>query len=397
MSPDTTLYFSPDYLAAGRGFDTFQKAQWILDSLAKRPIAGVVLESPRPVIEDDLRAVHMPAYVDALRTGQPSLLSGSSGFEWEPGLWTALTASAGGIVDAALEALRRRRHAGSLSAGCHHARRDAGGSLCAVNGLALAVRTALDAGATRVLVLDVDAHPGDGTYDIVRDWPGVIHLDLATSSSGAYEVSPGTSSLDIVNTAADYVPTLERRLRALDGIPIDLVVAGLGVDCHQANAGPDGLDFAMLARREALIFGWAAERKVPVAFALLGGYRNEVLDEQALARLHRLAIAAAAMANSGEHVDEHDIMELASTQRGSEGFSFDATGHKSDADFHDEFLGDEDDDPFAYDLDLYVMLSPENQARFDEERERHPHSNRFLKELLREEGYEYRDEDDSAN
>ena len=63
-------------------------------------------------------------------------------------------ASNGGAVAAALEAFETKRNAGSLSSGLHHATRALGSGFCTFNGLALAARAVIDAGAKRVLVVD---------------------------------------------------------------------------------------------------------------------------------------------------------------------------------------------------------------------------------------------------
>lgn len=63
--------------------------------------------------------------------------------------------------------------------------------------------------------------------------------------------------------------------------------------------------------------------------------------------------------------------------------SFDANGRKSGAGFHAELLGDEEDDPFAYDFDLFGEFTPKHQDRFLAERD--PYLGKqddFLKELL---------------
>jgi acetoin utilization deacetylase AcuC-like enzyme len=167
-------------------------------------------------------------------------------------------------------------------------------AFCAINGLALAARAVLDAGAKRVLIIDTDAHCGGGTYSLVCGWPEVTHLDVAVSEFDSYEPERNTpSTLDIVTDASAYLPTLHSRLSALDGDPFDLVLLGVGVDCHQGNGGPRGVTYQLLAEREAMIFSWAAARAVPVAFCLLDGYKSPELSEEAVARLHRLAIAAA--------------------------------------------------------------------------------------------------------
>jgi len=75
---------------------------------------------------------------------------------------------------------------------------------------------------------------------------------------------------------------------------------------------------------------------------MLGGYRSGELSEEAVSRLHRLAIAAAAASNGGAPLEASHIMEATSTHHGSEGFAFDSTGRKSDAAFHADLLGDDD-------------------------------------------------------
>lgn len=358
------VYFSQAYCAATEPFDTMQKAGWIVESLRKRPIPGVELVEPEPLTADQMAKVHDPAYLDALRTGEPRTLAESSGLTWDAGIWTSLTASNGGVVAAALHAMTTRQNAGSLSSGIHHARASTGVALCAINGLALAARVVLDAGAKRVLIIDTDAHCGGGTYSIVRDWPEVTHLDVAVSPFDRYEPEPrGDSTLDIVKSTSDYLPTLRKRLADLDPAVFDVVLYGAGVDCHEGNGGPLGLNYAVLAEREVTVFEWAVGR-VPVAFAMLGGYLSKTLQQEDVARLHRLGIAAAALANTGEELSAHAAMEMASTQEGTEGFAFDSTGRKTDAGFHADLLGDEAEDPFAFDLDDLLDLSPNEQEAF---------------------------------
>lgn len=143
--------------------------------------------------------------------------------------------------------------------------------------------------------------------------------------------------------------------------------------------------FAMLAERERLVFAWAHARRLPVAFTLAGGYLSKDLSQDDLVGLHRLTIAAAAMANAGHPLETGPIMSsaYAGPHRGTEGFSFDANGRKSDAGFHDDLLGDEGDDPFAFDLDMFSELTPQNQERFLAERNQyHGRPNDFITELL---------------
>ena len=65
-----------------------------------------------------------------------------------------------------------------------------------------------------------------------------------------------------------------------------------GMDPHESAGGVFGVTTEMLARREELVFSWAASHGVPVAWVLAGGYStNMEMDE--LTGLHRLTLAGA--------------------------------------------------------------------------------------------------------
>lgn len=290
------VFYTPAYGAAAEDFDTFRKSRWVAESLLVRPIPGLVIRRPRQLTRAALCAVHAAEYVDAVRTGEPRFLAESSGFSWDRGVWQAVRASNGGAVAAALHAFRARAHAGSLSSGLHHARRNMGAGFCTFNGLALAVHAVLAAGARGVLVLDLDAHCGGGTQSLVCDLPGVVHVDVAVSAFDCYTPDPaGRSSLDVISRVEDYLPVLRRRLAALDDTPLDLVVLNAGMDPHE-DCGIGGLPemtAAVLAERERTVFDWARARGIGVAFVLAGGYTGGRLDREALVALHRLTIRSA--------------------------------------------------------------------------------------------------------
>src|SRR5262245_10325889 len=108
------IFYSPSYIVAAHVFDTTRKSGWIAESLAREPIAGVELVAPEPTSAAALSRVHDPQYVEAVHTGKPLELAESQGFVWDPGLWEMVCASNGGVVAAAIEALRSRRVSGSL-------------------------------------------------------------------------------------------------------------------------------------------------------------------------------------------------------------------------------------------------------------------------------------------
>ena len=81
------LFYSPAYTASAHAFDTTRKADWIADSLDRRPLPGVEVVAPEPLTIADLVRVHDREYVDAIRTGSPRYLAETQGFTWDAGRW----------------------------------------------------------------------------------------------------------------------------------------------------------------------------------------------------------------------------------------------------------------------------------------------------------------------
>lgn len=286
------IYFSPDYNDTTVEWDTTRKATAIAADLTTRPIAGVTLVAPRPADPTQLARAHDARYLDAVRTGTPYELAASNGLGWDPSLHRAVAASTGGVIAAATDAWRTGRHAGSLSSGLHHARRDGGLGFCTVNGLAVAAFELVDQGAQRVLILDLDAHCGGGTAGIIEGAARVEQVDLSVVSFDRYR-DTANATLRLVE-ADDYLPTVEAELGSIvDPATIDVVLYNAGMDPHERAGGVAGITAEVLAARERLVFDWAASADVPVAWVLAGGYTGPDLSLDDLVALHRLTPEAA--------------------------------------------------------------------------------------------------------
>ena len=96
-----------------------------------------------------------------------------------PGTWEAARAA----VDVATTAARLvMAGADAAYALCrppgHHATRDGFGGSCYLNNAAVAVEAMLEGGATRVAVIDIDAHHGNGTQSVFYDRADVHYASL---------------------------------------------------------------------------------------------------------------------------------------------------------------------------------------------------------------------------
>ena len=295
-APVFPVYYRPEYALATFSFETTRKAVWVADSLSAAGFDGLQLVPPEPLGEADILSIHDPGYVTAVRTGQPRWMAETQGFRWDPGLWPMVLASNGGMVTAALAALQTGL-AGSLSSGLHHARRARGNGYCTFNGLVLAARAALAAGARNVLILDLDAHCGGGTSELVANHPNIWIVDVAVNAFDRY-APIGHNTLDVVGAARQYLPALRSRLEALPNRAprFDLCLYNAGMDPHQycPIGGLAGVDGAVLQDREAIVFEWARQKGLPIAFSLAGGYLGPSLTQRGLTDLHRLTLAAAA-------------------------------------------------------------------------------------------------------
>ncbi len=293
------LFYGSNYTLAQHAFDTTRKATWVADSLRHnaRAEASIELVVPTPLEEALLKKVHDPRYVEAIRGGEPRSLAESQDFSWDTRLWNMVLASNGGMIEAMREA-RRSGVAGTLSSGLHHARRDQGYGYCTFNGLALATQAALDEGAKRVIIIDLDAHCGGGTTSLIKEHGNrVYHLDISVDAFDQYEIPIGSvHTLDIVTKAKQYLPRLQKRLAELRGGYFDLCLYNAGADPFEGcgEGGLTGITADILRQREKLVFHWCASHRLPVAFTIAGGYTGPSCSQEQLVSLHRATIETAA-------------------------------------------------------------------------------------------------------
>ena len=278
------VFYNEAYTAAAHAFDTTRKSGEIATAMDEGCAPGCEVVDPIDFVdlaEELIEATHAPAYVEALRTGEPYELAGSQGFSWDEGIWDMAVNSTAGVLAAVDEALATGGSSGSLSSGLHHARRAGGVGYCTVNGLALAATRATELVSGTVVILDLDAHCGGGTNELIGGDGRILHLDLSTSSFDSYSPD-GDDELTVLHGPSD-VEYLEHVHGCLGRIPDDtgLVIYNAGMDPHP------GVSAEGLAQRERLVAAWCARNSVPVAFVLAGGYTWGItMDELVDLHLH---------------------------------------------------------------------------------------------------------------
>lgn len=229
------------------------------------------IHTPERVSYEDLCRVHTPRWLEAL--GRPETFIDVFGV---PALEIDVDAvmglfrlAVGGTLEAAREALRRRGPTFNLQGGFHHAFPDKGGGLCALNDVAVAVAALRAEGfGGRVVVLDLDAHPPDGTAAcMARDpaaWIGSISGSDWGDLPGVDEVllEPGSGG-------AAYLEALDGLLGRMPPPELAFVIAGADVLAGD-RMGRLALGLADVRARDLRVA--SALRGIPAVWLPGGGY-----------------------------------------------------------------------------------------------------------------------------
>ena len=203
----------------------------------------------------------------------------------------------GGTWLAALLALEHGFAANSAG-GSHHALAATGAGYCVFNDLAIAaVRLVEDGVVSRVAVVDVDVHQGDGTASLLAGRPGIATYSIHAAKN--FPVRKACSTLDVPladGTGDDaYLAILaETLVPFLEDVRPQIILYQAGVDPFADDRlGRLALTQEGLDRRERFVAGLARARGIPVASTVGGGYGDDTL---AIARRHVGAILTLAQA-----------------------------------------------------------------------------------------------------
>jgi len=272
----TKIFFDNDYVLDS-GVETRTKAKPIADIIIAEELSGVELCSPRKATRQELEEVHSSGYMDSLWNGDQDLLR-------------SLLASTGGVLEAMDQALING-FSGSLSSGLHHAKRTHDEGFCYINGLALAALRALNVhGLTDVGILDLDAHCGGGTFELIGSDARVRLADVSTNSYDSWKSFELRHHLKVVRDSNNYLNEVDKALKHLSGVQLLIYNAGMDPFEGCSTGGQPGITREVLQRREKLVADWCRENNVPVLFVLAGGYEGPNLDLEGVARLHLLTI-----------------------------------------------------------------------------------------------------------
>ena len=213
-----------------------------------------------PATVEEICLAHDESYVRGVLAGE--IANGFGGKQRE--VIDSLPYTSGAMLSAARFALQNRVAFAPVS-GFHHAGYASGGGFCTFNGLLVTAQVLLaERRVKRVLIVDFDAHFGDGTEDIIQR----LRLEKCVSQINAARVA----SLERMAAAIDYALSEQRQ---------ELILYQAGMDMLKDDPigwGQQGWSYADLAKRDELVFARAAAAHIPIVWNLAGGYLRDEND-----------------------------------------------------------------------------------------------------------------------
>jgi acetoin utilization deacetylase AcuC-like enzyme len=242
---------------------------------------------PTPASDEDILRVHSQDYVYKLKTGsltRAEVMRMEVPYSEE--LIEACWLAAGGSILAARRAIEDGFSA-NIGGGFHHAYPDHGEGFCVIHDVAVAIRKMQADGAIeRAMVVDTDVHQGNGTAAIFGGDETVFTLSIHQEHNYPYPKPPSTVDVNLPDGVgdADYLAILEKYLhRSFNEFSPQLLFYVAGADPYREDQlGGLALTMDGLARRDALVLGYAQRNQVPTAVTLAGGYARKVEDTVAI-------------------------------------------------------------------------------------------------------------------
>jgi histone deacetylase 11 len=240
---------------------------------------------PSAVSRQDLLKVHTPEYVRSLRSTETlarilevPIVHRLPGWLIDWRILRPMRLATGGTILACRLAMDNGI-AINLGGGYHHAADGWGGGFCVYADAPLAAKVLHDEGRVgNVLVVDLDAHQGNGTAAIFQKWPWAVIFDLYQRDLFPVRKEPEDYPLPVQRglTGADYLGIVQDALPgALDAVKPHLVIYNAGSDPF-VDDPLAGFQLTMndLAERDLMVVTMARERGIPVAIVLSGGYSS---------------------------------------------------------------------------------------------------------------------------
>lgn len=280
------IVYSPRYhIDIGTHVFPTSKYPRLVERLQAAGLAQPVdIVEPEMASWDDLGLVHTPEYLAQIRAGEFRVEElAQLQVPWSHDVIDGFRLMTGGtIAGARLAASRQAPLVAHIGGGLHHAFPGHGEGFCFFNDLAVATRVVQREGlASRIAIVDLDVHQGNGTAFIFRDDPQVFTFSMHQEHNFPNEKPRGSLDIGVADGTGDrdYLAQLVPALDQVFAFAPDLVLYLAGADAYEDDQlGGLALTKTGLRQRDRLVLQAAAQRQVPIVVCLAGGYARHVED-----------------------------------------------------------------------------------------------------------------------
>ena len=266
-------------LPSGHRFP-IEKYSRLRDLVATRPEIELI-EAPA-VSDTQVLYAHDPAYLQNVINGNLSPQDQKEiGFPWSEAMVERSRRSAGATLAAAKTALSDGI-AANLAGGTHHAYRAKGSGFCVFNDSAITARTLQKEinPKLQVAVIDLDVHQGNGTAAILQGDPSIFTLSIHGQNNFPFQKEKSDLDVGLEDGCNDqtYLQSLNQALELLDSrFRADFVIFLAGADPHEGDRlGRLKISKEGMRLRDELVFQYALNKQIPLAFSMAGGYGREI-------------------------------------------------------------------------------------------------------------------------
>ncbi len=258
--------------------------------LAKYLIKNKIVKKfikPYPCSEETLKRAHSEKYVKDIKNKTLDQTKIKKiGFPLVDSVVQRSLVATGGTVLASKLAIDSGL-ACNTAGGSHHANFEEGAGYCVFNDVAVAAHYLLDRGlASRILIIDLDVHQGNGNSDIFKNNKNVFTFSMHSKSNYPAKKSISDLDVELEDNLEDknYLKTLMFHLNKLNKESFDYVFYIAGVDIHfNDRLGKLKITDDGIKERDEVITQNFFSRGIPLCGVLGGGYNK---DFDKLVELH---------------------------------------------------------------------------------------------------------------
>ncbi len=259
-----------------------KKYDLLKDELLKREIIKENdLITPYEISEEDILLAHNQDYYNNLKNLTLSAIEERrTGFPQSERLIQRERCIMQGTYLAGLQALNEG-FTFNIAGGTHHAFTYKGEGFCLLNDMALSALMLLKYNKlSRILILDLDVHQGNGTAEILQNNKNIYTFSMHGKDNYPIEKEVSDWDIELAHTTTDeeYLEILYKSINQINKeFSPQFILYQAGVDILESDKfGRINISFNGCKQRDEIVYEFASKNSIPVTATMGGGYSEDI-------------------------------------------------------------------------------------------------------------------------